>query len=209
MIRILIADDHLVVRWGVKKILVDEFPLAHIDECEDAETLINKVIRERWELIVVDLTMPGRSGIEALQQIKKLYPKLPVLVLSGHSEEEYAVRVLKAGASGYINKEAGSEELVNAVHRILQGKKYITPLVADQLISELDKNTERPAHQNLSPREFEVFKLIAGGKSVSDIATQMALSITTVSTYRARILEKMAFKTNAQLTKYAIENKLM
>jgi len=209
MIRILIADDHLVVRWGLKKILLDEFPSAYIDEGEDAETLLTKVIREKWDLIVTDLVMPGRSGIDALQHIKKLYPKLPVLILSGHPEEEYAVRVLKAGASGYLNKDAGSDEVVKAVHRVLQGKKYITPSIADQLVLQLDKNMDIPVHQNLSPREYEVFKLIAGGKSVSDIASQMTLSITTVSTYRARILEKMAFKTNAQLTKYALENNLL
>jgi DNA-binding NarL/FixJ family response regulator len=137
------------------------------------------------------------------------YPKLPVLVLSGHTEEQYAMRALKAGASGYLNKDTAPEELLQAVRRILQGKKYITSNIADKLIADLDKDGEKQPHELLSDREFEVFKLIASGKSVSDIATQMLLSVTTVSTYRARVLAKMNLKTNADLTIYAIENKLL
>ncbi|WP_153798310.1 response regulator [Foetidibacter luteolus] len=209
MIRIFIADDHMVVRRGLKQILLEEFPSAHIEEGADAEILLKKVMKEEWDVIITDLSMPGRSGMEALQQIKLHYPKLPVLVLSGHPEEQYAIRVLKAGASGYLNKESAPEELVKAVHRVLLGKKYITPSIADQLILGLDKDNEKLPHEYLSDREFEVFKLISSGKSVSDIATQMSLSVTTVSTYRARILEKMNMKTNAQLTIYSIENKLL
>ena len=207
--RIFIADDHSVVRRGLKQILQDEYPSAFIEEGSDAEVLIKKVIKENWDLIITDISMPGRSGIEALQQIKTEYPKLPVLVLSGHTEEQYALRALKAGASGYLNKDVAPEELLQAVRRLLQGKKYITPNIADQLIADLDKDSEKSPHELLSDREFEVFKLIAGGKSVSDIATQMLLSVTTVSTYRARVLAKMNLKTNADLTIYAIENKLM
>jgi len=171
--------------------------------------LIKKVIKENWDLIITDISMPGRSGMEALQQIKMEYPKLPVLVLSGHTEEQYAMRALKAGASGYLNKDTAPEELLQAVRRILQGKKYITSNIADKLIADLDKDGEKQPHELLSDREFEVFKLIASGKSVSDIATQMLLSVTTVSTYRARVLAKMNLKTNADLTIYAIENKLL
>lgn len=207
--RILITDDHAVVRRGLKQILQAEFPSAFIDEGADAEMLIKKVIKEQWDLVITDISMPGRSGLDALQQIKTDNPKLPVLVLSGHPEEQYALRVLKAGASGYLNKDADPGELIKAVHRVLQGKKYITPAIADQLIADLDKNEEKQAHELLSDREFEVFKLIAGGKSVSDIAGQMMLSVTTVSTYRSRILMKMNLKTNADLTRYAIENKLV
>jgi len=209
MMRILITDDHSVVRRGLKQILQQEFPSAFIDEGSDAEMLIKKVIKEQWDLIITDISMPGRSGLDALQQIKLDHPKLPVLVLSGHPEEQYALRVLKAGASGYLNKDADPAELIKAVHRILLGKKYITPSIADQLIADLDKNDDKQAHELLSDREFEVFKLIASGKSVSDIAGQMMLSVTTVSTYRSRILMKMNLKTNADLTMYAIENKLL
>ncbi len=209
MMRILITDDHSVVRRGLKQILLNEFPSAFIDEGSDAEMLIKKVIKEQWDLVITDISMPGRSGLDALLQIKADHPKLPVLVLSGHPEEQYALRVLKAGASGYLNKDADPAELIKAVHRVLQGKKYITPTIADQLIADLDKNEDKQAHELLSDREFEVFKLIASGKSVSDIAAQMMLSVTTVSTYRSRILIKMNLKSNAELTMYAIENKLL
>lgn len=209
MIRIFIADDHMVVRRGLKQILLEEFPSAHIDEGPDAEILLKKVMKEEWDVVITDLSMPGRSGMEALQQIKLINPKLPVLVLSGHPEEQYAIRVLKAGAAGYLNKELAPEELVKAVHRVLLGKKYITSSIADQLVSGLDKDNDKLPHELLSDREYEIFILIAKGKSVSDIATQMSLSITTVSTFRARALKKMNMQTNAQLTMYAIEHKLI
>jgi len=207
--RIFIADDHTIVRRGLKQILQDEYPSAYIEEGSDAEILIKKVIKESWDLIITDISMPGRSGMEALQLIKSQFPKLPVLVLSGHTEEQYAMRVLKAGASGYLSKDTAPEELLLAVRRIMQGKKYITPNIADQLIADLDKDGAKQPHELLSDREFEVFKLIASGKSVSDIATQMLLSVTTVSTYRARVLIKMNLKTNADLTIYAMDKKLL
>jgi DNA-binding NarL/FixJ family response regulator len=209
MLRILIADDHTVVRRGLKQILLEEFPSALIDEATDADTLLKKTFKEEWDVVISDLSMPGRSGLEALQQIKLHNPKLPVLILSVHAEEHYAVRVLKAGASGYLNKESAPDELISAVHRLLLGKKYITPTIAEQLASGLDKDSGKPQHEYLSDREFEVLKLLASGKSVSEIAEQMSLSVTTVSTYRARILAKMHLKTNADLTLYAIEHKLL
>ena len=153
--------------------------------------------------------MPGRSGLESLQQIKQFHPKLPVLILSVYPEEQYAIRVLKAGASGYLNKDLAPEELVKAVNCVLVGKKYITPSVAEKLASALDLDSEKALHEFLSDREFEVLKLLAAGKSVSDIAEQLSLSVTTVSTYRARIMTKMNLKTNADLTLYAIEHKLL
>ena len=209
MLRIIIADDHTVVRRGLKQILLDEFPSAVIEEAADADLLLKKVFKEEWDIVISDLSMPGRSGMDALQQIKLHNQKLPVLILSVHSEEHYAIRVLKAGASGYLNKESAPEELIQAVRRLLMGKKYITPTIAEQLASGLDKDSEKPLHEILSDREFEVLKLLASGKSVSDIADQMVLSVTTVSTYRARIMAKMNLKTNADLTLYAIENKLI
>jgi two-component system invasion response regulator UvrY len=209
MIRIVIADDHSIVRFGLRQVLLNEFPSAHIEEAADAETLLKKVIKDTCDLVITDLSMPGRSGLDALQQIKLSYPKLPVLVLSAQPEEQVAVRVLKAGASGYLSKDAPPDELIKAVRTVLLGKRYITASIADQLLSSLDKDSDKPLHELLSTREFEVMKLIASGKSVSHIAEQMSLSVTTVSTYRARIMEKMNIKSNAQITIYAIENKLL
>jgi DNA-binding NarL/FixJ family response regulator len=209
MVRIIIADDHTVVRKGLKQILLEEFPSAHIEEVSDAEELLKKVMKSEWDVVISDLSMPGRSGLESLQQIKQHYPRLPVLILSVHSEEHYAIRVLKAGASGYLSKDTASDELVKAVNRVLLGKKYITASIAEKLASTLDQDNDKPSHEHLSDREFEVLKLIAAGKSVSDIAAMLSLSVTTVSTYRARILTKMNMKTNADLTLYAIENKLL
>jgi len=207
--KIIIADDHLIVRFGLKQVLLAAFPSAEIDEAEDAETLLKKVLKGNYNLVITDLSMPGRSGMEALQQIKLYYPKLPVLILSGQPEEQYAVRVLKAGASGYLSKDCATEEFTKAINTVMLGKKYITPSIADQLVLSLDKDGEKPLHEYLSTREFEVMKLIASGKSVSEIAEQLSLSVTTVSTYRARIMEKMNIASNAQLTIYCIENKLI
>jgi DNA-binding NarL/FixJ family response regulator len=166
-------------------------------------------MKAEWDIVISDLSMPGRSGLESLQQIKQHYPRLPVLILSVHSEEHYAIRVLKAGAAGYLSKDTAPDELVKAVNRVLLGKKYITASIAEKLASTLDHDSEKSSHEHLSDREFEVLKLIASGKSVSDIAGMLSLSVTTVSTYRARILTKMNMKTNADLTLYAIQNKLM
>jgi len=208
MIRILIADDHTVVRKGLKQILLEGFPSAEIEEAVDADELFKKVLKGEWDVVISDLSMPGRSGMESLQQIKQLYPKLPVLILSIHSEDHYALRVLKAGASGYLTKDSAPDELVKAVRRVLTGKKFITAAVAEKLASSIDQDNDKMSHEHLSDREFEVLKLLATGKSVSDIAYSLSLSVTTVSTYRARILAKMNMKTNADLILYAVENKL-
>lgn len=208
MLRILIADDHTVVRKGLKQILLEEFLAAHIGEATDADDLFNKVLREQWDVVITDISMPGRSGLEVLQQIRQHYPKLPILVLSIYPEEQYAIRVMKTGASGYLNKDSATEELVKAVHRVLLGKKYITPSLAEKLADTLDQDADRPPHEYLSHREFEVLRLLAAGSAVSDIAEKLSLSPTTVSTYRARILTKMNAKTNADLIRYAVEHKL-
>lgn len=208
MLRILIADDHTIVRAGLKQILVEEFPGVQIDEAADAETLLVKTFRNNYDVVISDLSMPGKSGLEALSQIRQQQPKLPVLILSIHPEEQYAVRVLKAGAAGYLNKSLAADELVTAVNRVLMGRKYITASIAEKLASQLDDGAQA-AHEALSDREFDVLKLIASGKSVSEIAELLSLGVTTVSTYRARILEKMNMKTNADLTRYALENKLV
>lgn len=209
MLRILIADDHTVVRKGLKQILLEEFPSSVIEEVSDAEQLIQRVMSAAWDVVVSDLSMPGRSGLDALHQIKSSHPDLPVLILSIHPEEHYALRVLKAGASGYLSKDSAPDELVKAVQRVLLGKKYISSTVAEKLATTFTADNDKQLHENLSDREFDVMKLLASGKSVSDIAESLSLSVTTVSTYRARIMTKMGLKTNSDLTKYAIENKLL
>ncbi|MBN8835514.1 MAG: DNA-binding response regulator [Niastella sp. SCN 39-18] len=210
MIRILIADDHSIVRRGLKQILLEGFPDAFFEEVSDAEELIKKVIQnENWDVIISDLSMPGRSGLEALQHIRQMNVKIPVIILSIHPEDQYAIRVLKAGASAYLSKDLAPDELVNAVNRVLQGKKYITDSIAEKLANVLDQAGNKQPHELLSDREFAVLKLLAAGKSVSEIAESMFLSVTTVSTYRARIMAKMNMKTNANLTLYAIEHNLL
>lgn len=209
MLRILIADDHSVVRKGLKQILLEEFPSAIIEDVPDAEEMIKKVMTARWDVVVSDMSMPGRSGLDALQQIKQIHPELPVLILSIHPEEHYALRVLKAGASGYLSKGSASDELVKAVQTVLLGKKYISSAVAEKLASSFSPDSLKQAHELLSDREFDVMKLLASGKSVSDIADMLSLSVTTISTYRARIMAKMNLKTNSDLTKYAIESHLI
>ncbi len=209
MLKILIADDHTVVRKGLKQILLDEFPGAKIEEVPDAEGLIKKVMQGKWDIVVSDLSMPGRSGLDALQQIKISNPGLPVLILSIHPEEQYALRALKAGAAGYLSKDTAPDELVKAVQKVLLGKKYISHSIAEKLANTLSAKTDKFLHESLSNREFDVMKLLANGKSVSDIAEILSLSVTTVSTYRARVMTKMNLKSNSDLTKYAIENKLI
>ena len=209
MLRILIADDHAIIRKGLKQILLEEYPSAIIEEANDAEGVIKKTIGNEWDIVICDLSMPGRSGLDVVQYIKQNFPKLPVLILSIHPEEQYAIRVLKAGAAGYLSKDAATEELVKAVQRVLQGRKYISSSIAEKMAAELDQDTTRPPHEVLSNREFDIFKMIASGKGVSEIAEQLSLSITTVSTYRARILIKMNMKTNTELIRYALENKLI
>ena len=209
MLRILIADDHTVVRKGLKHILLEEFPAAEVDEVPDAGEMIKKIMNGRWDIVISDLNMPGRSGLDALAQIKIMEPTLQVLILSIHPEDHYALRVLKAGASGYLSKDSAPEELVKAVQKVLLGKKYISPAIAEKLASSFTDNADKVAHESLSNREFDVMKLIASGKTVSDIAEILSLSITTISTYRGRVMAKMGLKTNADLTKYAMELQLI
>ena len=209
MIRILVADDHTVVRRGLRQILLEGFPGAFVEEVGDAEDLIKNVIKSTWDVVISDLSMPGRSGLDALQQIKQLNPNLPVLILSIHPEEQYALRVLKSGASGYLSKDMAPDELVNAVKKVMLGKKYITAAVAEKLAATLDQDHNKPLHEYLSDREFNVLKMLAAGRSVSEIAESLFLSVTTVSTYRSRIMAKMNLKNNAELTLYSMEHKLL
>jgi two-component system, NarL family, invasion response regulator UvrY len=207
--KILVADDHAIVRKGLKQILLDEYPFGEIEECSNTEELLSKAIDGRWDVIISDISMPGRSGLDALHQIHEAHPRVPVLILSMHPEEQYAIRALKAGASGYCSKDLAHDELVNAIRRVLSGRKYITPTLAETLASQLDQEMQAEPHKCLSDREFEVFKLLAAGKSVSEIAESLRLGATTISTYRSRILSKMNLRTNSDLTRYALENKLI
>lgn len=204
--RIILADDHSFIRLGLMQILKDEYPNAEIKQVSDAESLIREVSLHEWDLVISDLDMPGRSGLEALEQIKILNPTLPVLILSIYPEDLYAVRVLKAGAAGYLNKNSAPEELIIAIQRIAMGKKYITPEIAEKF---LYTDPEKKPHELLSNREFEVFKLLASGKTVSQVAEILSVALTTVSTHRSRIMEKLHLNTNSDLTRYAIAHHII
>ena len=205
MLKILIADDHGIVRKGLKQILLEQYPTAIIGEAETADLLIASTLKEKWDIVICDMSMPGRSGLDALNQIKQSTPQLPVLIMSMHPEDQYAVRVLKAGAAGFLGKETIHDDIIKAIETVRLGKKYITPEIAEKLAEALDTGIHQALHQTLSDREFDVFKLLASGKSVTEIGEQLLLSATTISTYRSRIMEKMGMRSNSDLTRYALE----
>ena len=209
MIKILIADDHAIVREGLKQILKDSPDMAVEGEADRGMDVLNKIKIMKYDIILLDISMPDISGLEVLKELKRQKPKLPVLMLSIHPEEQYAVRALRAGASGYLTKASAPEELLGAIRRVSQGRKYITASLAEKLASYLDTDMEKPLHEHLSDREFQVLCLIASGKTVTQIAEELTLSVKTISTYRTRILVKMKIKTNAEITRYAIENHLV
>jgi two-component system invasion response regulator UvrY len=207
MKRILIVDDHEVVRAGVTRII--EQPGIVFGEAANAAQALQRVREEDWDLAILDLSLGDLGGMELLKELKQTCPKLPILILSMHSEEQYARRAFKAGAAGYITKDSSREELVKAVNKVIEGGRYVNPATAERLALDLDKGSSDPLHHLLSDREFEVLRLIASGKSVGEIAALLELSDKTVSTYRARILEKMGMKTNAEIIHYAIRNNLV
>jgi two-component system invasion response regulator UvrY len=207
MIRILIVDDHAMVREGLRRILLDEFKDASFGEAGNATEALEQIWKGGWELVLLDVSMHGRSGLDVLKEIRASTCKVPVLVLSGHPEEQYAIRVLKAGAAGYLVKESASQELCRAVRRILSGGKYITPSLAEQLAAQI-QSSSRPAHEALSNREYQVMLLIAAGKAPKVIGDELSLSVKTVGTYRTRILEKLKLKNNAELMRYVLEREL-
>ena len=209
MIRVLIADDHAILRRGLREILMRELDGVVCGEAENAQQVLAQVQNQNWDLAIVDITMPGRSGLDVLRDLQRVQPGLPVLVLSMHPEDQYGKRVLKAGASGYMNKESAPEELIKAIRKVLAGGRYVSPVLAEKLAVEWGTNAGRPLHDNLSDREFEVLRMIALGKTISQIAAELHLSTTTVSTYRARILEKMNMTTTAELMRYALRNDLV
>ncbi|HQG33200.1 MAG TPA: response regulator transcription factor [Deltaproteobacteria bacterium] len=209
MIRILVADDHLVVREGVKQILSGLDDMVVEDEAENGKETIEKVVRGNCDIVLLDISMPGRSGLEILEEILSLKPKLPVLILSMHPEEQYAVRALRAGASGYLTKASAAHELIGAIRKVSRGGKYVTASLAEKLAMEIDTKADKQRHEKLSNREYQVMLMLASGKTVGEIAVELCLSVKTVSTYRTRIMEKMAMKKNAELTFYAMSNHLL
>lgn len=206
--KILLVDDHLVVRQGVKQILADEFPLAVFGEAENAAQAIRSVQQQEWTILLLDLTLPDRGGLETLADLKALRPLLPILVLSMHPEVEFAARALKAGASGYLTKQSAAEEMIAAVRKALAGGRYITAALAEKLAADLVDGGPRPLHEELSNREYQTFRLLAGGKTVKEIASILGVSGKTVSTYRARVLEKLKLKSTIDLVRYAIHHRL-
>jgi len=198
-----------VVRQGLKLILADHFKKAVFGEARNAHEALNRVWKEKWDVVLLDVTMPGRSGLEVLREIKRSRPKLPILVLSMHPEDQFAVRMLKAGAAGYLTKESAGEELVGAIQKVTSGGRYISPALAERMASYLDVDVRKAPHERLTDREFLILRAIASGKAVSQIAKEFSLSVSTVSTYRTRILEKMDLKNNAELMHYAMQKGLV
>ena len=209
MIKVLVADDHPVVRAGLKQILSEAQDIKVTAEAEDGHEILDKVRNQEFDVIVLDITMPGLMGLDVLKQLKSEKPELPVLILSMHPEEQYAIRVLRAGASGYLTKASAPDKLTGAIRKLYRGGKYVSSSLAERLADELGGDLTKLPHQTLSDREYQVMCLLASGKTVTQVAEQLALSVKTVSTYRTRILEKMRMQSNAELTHYAIENKLV
>jgi DNA-binding NarL/FixJ family response regulator len=209
MIRVLIADDHSVVRVGMRQILSGIKDIAVIDEAANATEVLEKVKKNDYSVVVLDIAMPGKSGLDALKEIKTERPKLPVLILSMYPEDQYAIRVLRAGATGYMTKDSAPDELVKAIRIVAEGKKYVSPTFAEILALNLDTDREKELHELLSDREYEVLCMIASGKTISEVAEILFLSVKTISTYRSRILEKMHLKNNAELTSYSLQNHLI
>jgi len=207
--KILITDDHAVVRHGLKQLLAEEFKKAVFGEAATAMEALDHVWKENWDVVVLDLSMPGYGGLEALKEIKKFRPKLPVIILSMHPEDQFAMRLLKAGAAGYMTKETAPKALVGAIRKVVAGGRYISQTLAEKMASMLAVDVDTPPHERLSDREFLVMRLIAAGKPVSVIAKELALSVKTISTYSARAREKMGMTTNSELTHYAIQHHLI
>jgi len=208
-IKIIIADDHAIVREGLKQIVAEEKDMLVCGEAEDAATLMELLKKEKWSIVILDINMPGKSGLEALKDIKQFYPELPVLILSMFSEDQYGLRAIKAGASGYLKKVSAPTELVVAIRKIVSGRKYINSSLAEKLAESLGTEKNNFLHDKLSDREYQIMCNIALGKSAEEIAVELSLSINTIYTYRNRILEKMSMKSNVELTQYAIQNKLI
>jgi len=207
--RILIADDHAVVRRGLREILADALPGVEFSEAGNGDEVMSHLGKTPINLLVLDISMPGRSGMDVLHDIKHTYPRLPVIILSCQPEDQYAVRCLRAGAAAYINKESAAEELAKATKKILSGGRYVSASLAEKLVANLDESVNKSLHELLSDREFEVMKMIAAGVPLTEIGDRLHVSVKTISTYRARIMEKMQMKSNAELTRYAMTHSLI
>lgn len=204
MAKVLIADDHAVVRAGLRQFLDEDSDISEIGEAATGRETLDQLRLKEWDLVLLDINMPDRSGLDVLRHIQSGHPKVRVLVLSGLPERQYALNVLRAGAAGFLEKNAAPEELMKAVRTVLSGRRYVSASLAESLVSDLDADHDQPLHASLSTREFQIFCKIAAGQGVSEIAKELSLSVKTVSTYRTRILEKMKFKSNADLTSYAL-----
>lgn len=209
MLKVLVVDDSPLFRRGVRDLVIEGFHGAKVGEAGNAHEMLELQRRKPWDMAVMDISMPGMNGLDALKQVRQEFPHLPVLILSMHPEEQYAIRMFKAGANGYLTKAAAPEELVKAIKKVHGGGKYVSAALGEALASRVNLDAEKSPHDLLSDREYEVLCLIGSGKTVSEIAEKMNLSVTTISTYRARILEKMRMKTNAELTRYAIQQRLV
>jgi len=208
-LRVLLADDHAVLRRGLKELLIEDYVDCEIGEAGSGQETIRMLREGTWHMLILDINMPDRSGIDILSEVHVLYPDLKVLILSGLPERQYAMNVLRNGARGYLNKEMSPEELLTAIKTVLAGKRYVSEAIADLLVTELEGDTDKPAHSKLSEREFQVFSKLATGQTVSAIGAELSLAVKTISTYRARVMEKMGFTSNADITAYALRNKLM
>jgi len=207
--QILIADDHAVVRRGLKEILADALPTAVFCEAGDGDEVLNQLGKSSVAMLVLDISMPGRSGVDVLRDVKRTYPRLPVIILSCHPEDQYAVRCLRAGASAYINKDSAPEELAIAIKKILEGGRYMSSSLAEKLIANLNEPGDGPLHESLSDREHEVMRMIVAGVPLTEIGDRLHVSVKTISSYRSRIMEKMQMKSNAELTRYAMTHGLI
>jgi DNA-binding NarL/FixJ family response regulator len=209
MKRIIIADDHSVVRTGVKQILADEFSSVHVGEASTVQEVFALLNKQKWDLLILDINLSGRNGLDILKDLKSHKHKIPVLVLSMHPEDQFALRAVRAGAAGYLTKASAPEELVKAIGEILSGRHYVSSTLAEKLATELAGGADKPLHEMLSDREYHVMRMIASGRTVSQIAEELSLSVKTISTYRRRLMEKMQMHTNAELTHYVIEKGLL
>jgi DNA-binding NarL/FixJ family response regulator len=209
MIRVLIVDDHAILRRGIRALLSDAFAKAEFGEASNADQALEQLGKKAWHVALIDITLPGKGGLDLLKEFKAARPTLPVLVLSVHSENQFAVRVLRAGAAGYMTKESAPEELVKAVHKILAGGRYVSATLAEKLASSVKQDLTRPPHETLSDREYEIMRRIGSGMTATEIAGELSLSVKTISTYRARILEKLGLRNSAEITQYAIRNDLV
>ena len=208
MIKILIADDHPIVRKGIKQLIEETPDLIVVDEAKDGREVLEKIQKQPIDVLLLDISLPVISGFEIINEINKKHPRYKILVLSMHPEEQYAVRVLKAGAAGYLTKESAPDELIKALRKVARGGKYITASLAEKLAFDIEKDTDQPPHELLSAREYQVMLLLGKGKTVGQIGKELFLSVKTISTYRSRILEKMGMKSNAEIIRYVIENNL-